>query len=85
MYIEKMISKRLKFKGLRTKKLHVIKIIFIHPVLLGYERYGVVGGLSIESTETSVVHGLGGGLAKNTKNATYLNIYATLQPALIGK
>ena len=41
--------------------------------------------MSIESTETSVVHGLGGGLAKNTKNATYLNIYATLQPALIGK
>ena len=53
--------------------------------MLGYERSGVVGGLSIESTETSVVHGLGGGLAKNTKNATYLNIYATLQPALIGK
>ena len=53
------------------------------PVLLGYERSGVVGGLSIESTEASVVHGLGGGLAKNAKNATYLNIYATLQPALI--
>ena len=53
------------------------------PVLLGYERSGVVGGLSIESTEASIIHGLGGGLAKNAKNATYLNIYATLQPALI--
>ena len=53
------------------------------PVLLGYERSGVVGGLPIESTEASIVHGLGGGLAKNAKNATYLNIYATLQPALI--
>ena len=63
----------------------LIIVIIIYPVLLGYERSGVVGGLSIESTETSVVHGLGGGLAKNTKNATYLNIYATLQPALIGK
>ena len=62
-----------------------VLIIYLLPVLLGYERSGVVGGLSIESTETSVVHGLGGGLAKNTKNATYLNIYATLQPALIGK
>lgn len=52
------------------------------PVLLGYERSGIVGGLSLIASDSSTALGLGGGLAKNAKNATYLNIYATLQPAL---
>lgn len=51
--------------------------------MLGYERSGIVGGLSLASTDGSLVPGMGGGLAKNVKNATYLNVYATLQPALI--
>ena len=55
------------------------------PILLGYERSGIVGGLSLSSAEFSGSTSLsmGGGLAKNTRNATYLNIYVTLQPALI--
>ena len=53
------------------------------PVLIGYERSGIVGGLSMTSSEMSSAMGIGGGLAKNAKNATYINIYLTLQPALI--
>ena len=54
------------------------------PILLGYERAGIVGGLSLAQTEcSSSTLGMGGGLAKNAKNATYLNIYVTLQPPLI--
>jgi hypothetical protein len=47
------------------------------PILLGYERSGIVGGLSLSSAEFSGSTSLsmGGGLAKNTRNATYLNIY----------
>ncbi len=52
------------------------------PILLGYERSGIVGGLLTASTDQASL-GLGGGLTKNLKNATYLNIYVTLQPALI--
>ena len=57
------------------------------PILLGYERSGIVGGLNPSQTETgnaaSSMPMLGGGLAKNAKNATYLNIYVTLQPPLV--
>ena len=55
------------------------------PILLGYERSGIVGGLNPTQTETqtSLSLGMGGGLAKNSKNATYLNIYVTLQPPLV--
>lgn len=53
------------------------------PILLGYERSGIVGGLSLASSESSTSLSMGGGFAKNPKNATYLNIYVTLQPALI--
>ena len=54
------------------------------PILLGYERSGIVGGLNPSQTEASSgMPMLGGGLAKNAKNATYLNIYVTLQPPLV--
>ena len=54
------------------------------PILLGYERLGNIGGLSLSAAESgSTSLSMGGGLAKNARNATYLNIYVTLQPALI--
>lgn len=49
------------------------------PVLLGYERSGIVGGVAMQSEGS----GLGQGSTKNAKNATFLNIYVTLQPPLI--